>query len=85
MDRLNKKSEIIVKASMCEGYILDDIDFREVSLSGNEFNRRLFLKFDGVNNKSNKKEQIELFLSVSDSEILTMGINEAIAKGLFKK
>jgi hypothetical protein len=80
----DKKSEIIVKASMCEGYILDDITLREVSLIGNEFNRRLFIKLDGTNNKSNKREQIEVILSTDDSEQLAVGINEVVKQGLFK-
>ena len=79
-----KKSEIIVKASMCEMYVLEDTDLREVSMDGNEFNRRLFIKIDGVNNKSNEKEQIQIYLEPSDAEGLARGINKAIENGLFK-
>lgn len=82
---MKQQSEITVKASMCEFYVLEDIDLREVSLDGNEFNRRLFIKLDGVNNKSHKKEQIQIYLNPDNSETLAIGINEAIKKGLFKK
>lgn len=81
---MSKPSEIIVKgSSIHEGYILEDLDLREVNIDGNEFNKRLFIKIDGVNNKSNEKEQIQIFLSPSDAEELARGLNEVIKKGLF--
>lgn len=81
---MEKKSEIIVKASMCEMYVLEDLDIREVNLDGNEFNKRLFIKIDGVNNKSNQKEQIQIYLTPGQSEDLARGLNEVIKKGLFE-
>ena len=69
---------------MCEMYVLEDLDLREVSLDGNEFNRRLFIKIDGVNNKSNQKEQIQIYLDPKKSEDLARALNEVIKKGLFE-
>jgi len=80
-----KRSSIDVMATMSEPYMLEDIDIREVSLGGNEFDRTLYIKLQGVNNKSELTEQIKITLSVRDSEDLATGINEAIKKGLFTK
>lgn len=71
-------------STMCESYCLDDINLREVSIDGNEFNMRLYIKLQGTNNKSQKVEQIKVYLNKSDSESLALGINAAIKKGLFK-
>jgi len=80
-----KRSSIDVMATMSEPYMLEDINIREVSLGGNEFDRMLYIKLQGVNNKSELTEQIKITLSVADSEDLATGINEAIKKGLFTK
>ena len=79
---LNKDSEIDVMATMSEPYLLDDIHLREVSFD--KTFGRLYIKLQGVNNKSTETEQIKIYLNKHDSEALAVGINEAIKQGLFR-
>jgi len=80
-----KQTSIDVMATMCEPYMLEDINIREISLGGNEFDRTLYIKLQGINNKSHKPEQIKITFGINDSEDLARGINEVIKQGLFKK
>lgn len=82
---MNKPSEIIVKTSLGEPFILEEFTWREISICKLGFDKRLFLKMDGKNNKNDLTEQIQIYLTKSDAEELCRGLNECIKKGLFEE
>ena len=82
---MEKQSEIIVKTSLGEPFILEDITWREISVYKLGLSKRLLLKMDGKNNKNGLTEQIQIYLDKSDTEVLCQGINECIKQGLFKE
>lgn len=79
----DKQSEISVMTTMSEPFILEEITMREVSLEKTGSSKRLYIKLQGKNNKSEQIDQIKIHLSKYDAEQLALGINEAIKKGLF--
>lgn len=81
---MSRKSEIYVMTSQGESYILEDFFLREVSIDKLGFDKRLYIKLQGVNNKTEKTEQIKIHLRKSDAETLCEGLNETIRQGLFK-
>lgn len=85
ISKLEKQSEIIVKTSLGESFILEYITCREVSVYKLGLSKCLFLKMDGKNNKNGLTEQIQIYLDKSDAEELCQGINECIKQGLFKE
>ena len=70
------KSEISIASYCNEPHLLDDIDIREVSMDKD----RLFIKIDGTNNKTGKREQLQIRFHKYDMESLITGINGCIKK-----
>lgn len=82
-----KNSQIDVMASMCEPYCLKNIHLREVSTDGFKGygEKRLYIKLQGVNEKSGVTEQLHIYLNQLDCEHLAQSFQDQITNGLFKK
>jgi len=81
----NRKSEITITATMSEPYILEGITLRETSLDKLGLSKRLYIKLQGKNNKSEEVEQVKIYLDKYHAEQLCEGINQVVKEGLFKE
>lgn len=77
--------EIEVRSYCGEPHLMEKLDLREVNIETINGKKHLFIKIDGDNNKTGKREQLQFHVNTHFTEELINGINACVKAGLFEE